>query len=97
MSAAPVIVDILPRASDSLELAFVRGGGDQKSADWFRRLSRAKGRFVIAQSQLRRLTAMEERGREVDTAAIHVVEQELSDAAGAMEFCRQVLKHGLPK
>lgn len=86
-------MSVAPTGSEGLEAAFIRQFGEQKCVAWFRRMARARGRLVIAQSQLRRLTAMEAGGREVNTAAIHEVEQELSDAAQAMEFCRQVIKH----
>jgi hypothetical protein len=59
---------------------------------WRYRLARARARQTVAESQLRRLSAMEAAGREVKAESVHAVEQELADAAGALEFCREMLK-----
>ena len=59
---------------------------------WRWRLARARVRHSVAESQLRRLTSLEVAGREIKLADVHAVEQELGDAAGCIDFCREMLK-----
>lgn len=68
------------------------GDYDDKILGWRYRFARAHARRAVAESQLRRLTAMETAGMDVKAEAVHTVELELGDAAGSIAFCAEMLK-----
>jgi hypothetical protein len=85
-----------PAADLDLEELYARSRGtgdyDDKILGWRYRFARAHARRAVAESQLRRLTALETSGQDVTAAAVHTVELELGDAAGSIAFCAEMLK-----
>jgi hypothetical protein len=63
------------------------GKYDELLLGWRLRLSRARGRVAVAESQLKRCQGLEERGK-MGMETVRVAELELAAAVGAAEFCR---------
>lgn len=80
---------------ESLDVLYqnaLHAGHDKVVTAWRYRYAKARARQSIATSQLQRLVARETAGLDVDTSAIHEVEQELADAAGAAAFCEEMVR-----
>jgi len=75
-----------PEELDELHRKCV-GKYDELVLGWRLRLSRARGRVAVAESQLKRCQGLEERGK-LSMEAVRAAELELFAAVGAAEFCR---------